>query len=76
MVILIITIAVITASVTSAPATRQMRGLVNAVVDLSMVRVGTPAGSATVGFHGAGVAAGNVHVPSAASGRGRYSRTM
>ncbi|MDE1991097.1 MAG: transporter substrate-binding domain-containing protein [Rhizobiaceae bacterium] len=50
MVVSIITIAVFTASVTSALTTRQMRGLVNGVEDLPTVRVGTLAGSATVGF--------------------------
>ncbi|KQV66376.1 amino acid ABC transporter substrate-binding protein [Rhizobium sp. Root1220] len=50
MVVSIITIAVFTASVTSALTTRQMRGLVNGVEDLPAVRVGTLAGSATVGF--------------------------
>jgi ABC-type amino acid transport substrate-binding protein len=50
MVVSIITIAVFTASVTSALTTSRMRGLVNGVEDLSSVRVGTIAGSATVGF--------------------------
>lgn len=50
MVVSIITIAVFTASVTSALTTRQMRGLVNGVEDLPTVRVGTLAGSATIGF--------------------------
>lgn len=50
MVVSIITIAVFTASVTSALTMRQMRGLVNGVEDLPTVRVGTLAGSATVGF--------------------------
>jgi ABC-type amino acid transport substrate-binding protein len=50
MVVSIITIAVFTASVTSALTTRQIRGLVNGVEDLPTVRVGTVAGSATVGF--------------------------
>lgn len=50
MVVSIITIAVFTASVTSALTTRQMRGLVNGVDDLQSVRVGTLANSATGGF--------------------------
>lgn len=50
MVVSIITIAVFTASVTSALTTRQMRGLVNGVEDLPGVRVGTLANSATIGF--------------------------
>nr|WP_037075701.1 transporter substrate-binding domain-containing protein [Rhizobium mesoamericanum] len=50
MVVSIITIAVFTASVTSALTTRQMRGLVNGVEDLSGVRVGTLANSASIGF--------------------------
>ncbi|CCM76279.1 transporter substrate-binding domain-containing protein [Rhizobium mesoamericanum] len=50
MVVSIITIAVFTASVTSALTTRQMRGLVNGVEDLSGVRVGTLANSATISF--------------------------
>ncbi|MDP9810001.1 ABC-type amino acid transport substrate-binding protein [Rhizobium tibeticum] len=50
MVVSIITIAVFTASVTSALTTRQMRGLVNGVEDLPNVRVGTLANSATIGF--------------------------
>nr|WP_244919844.1 transporter substrate-binding domain-containing protein [Rhizobium grahamii] len=50
MVVSIITIAVFTASVTSALTTRQMRGLVNDVEDLPGVRVGTLANSATIGF--------------------------
>ncbi len=50
MVVSIITIAVFTASVTSALTTRQIRGLVNGVEDLPTVRVGTVTGSATVGF--------------------------
>jgi polar amino acid transport system substrate-binding protein len=49
MVVSIITIAVFTASVTSALTTRQMRGLVNGVEDLPTVRVGTLAGSSSVG---------------------------
>lgn len=48
MVVSIITIAVFTASVTSALTTRQIRGLVHGVEDLPAVRVGTIAGSATV----------------------------
>ncbi|MBL0373988.1 transporter substrate-binding domain-containing protein [Rhizobium sp. KVB221] len=50
MVVSIITIAVFTASVTSALTTRQMRGLVNSADDLPMVRVGAVAGSASIGF--------------------------
>ncbi len=50
MVVSIITIAVFTASVTSALTTRQMRGLVNGVEDLPGVRVGTLTNSATIGF--------------------------
>jgi ABC-type amino acid transport substrate-binding protein len=50
MVVSIITIAVFTASVTSALTTRQIRGVVDGVEDLPTVRVGTLAGSATVGF--------------------------
>jgi len=50
MVVSIITIAVFTASVTSALTTRQIRGLVNGVEDLPRVRVGTLSGSATTGF--------------------------
>ncbi|WFR97583.1 transporter substrate-binding domain-containing protein [Rhizobium tumorigenes] len=50
MVVSIITIAVFTASVTSALTTRQIRGLVNGVEDLPTVRIGTVAGSATVGL--------------------------
>lgn len=50
MVVSIITIAVFTASVTSALTTRQIRGLVNGVEDLPTVRVGALAGSATTGF--------------------------
>jgi polar amino acid transport system substrate-binding protein len=50
MVVSIITIAVFTASVTSALTTRQIRGLVNGVEDLPAVRVGAISGSATIGF--------------------------
>lgn len=50
MVVSIITIAVFTASVTSALTTRQIRGLVNGVEDLPRVRVGAVTGSATTGF--------------------------
>ncbi len=50
MVVSIITIAVFTASVTSALTTRQMRGIVNGLEDLPVVRVGAVTGSATVGF--------------------------
>ncbi|OCJ13409.1 amino acid ABC transporter substrate-binding protein [Rhizobium sp. AC44/96] len=50
MVVSIITIAVFTASVTSALTTRQMRGIVNGLEDLPTVRAGAVAGSATVGF--------------------------
>jgi ABC-type amino acid transport substrate-binding protein len=50
MVVSIITIAIFTASVTSALTTRQIRGLVNGVEDLPRVRVGALAGSATIGF--------------------------
>lgn len=50
MVVSIIAIAVFTASVTSALTTRQIRGVVDGVEDLPTVRVGTLAGSATVGF--------------------------
>lgn len=50
MVVSIITIAVFTASVTSALTTRQIRGLVNGVDDLPAVRVGALQGSATLGF--------------------------
>ncbi|WP_165911913.1 MULTISPECIES: transporter substrate-binding domain-containing protein [unclassified Rhizobium] len=50
MVVSIITIAVFTASVTSALTTRQIRGLVNGVEDLPRVRVGAVAGSATTGY--------------------------
>ncbi|WP_244598656.1 transporter substrate-binding domain-containing protein [Rhizobium tubonense] len=50
MVVSIITIAVFTASVTSALTTRQIRGLVNGVEDLPTVRVGAVTGSATIGF--------------------------
>lgn len=50
MVVSIITIAVFTASVTSALTTRQMRGIVNGLEDLSTVRVGAVSGSATVNF--------------------------
>ena len=50
MVVSIITIAVFTASVTSALTTRQIRGLVNGVEDLPTVRVGAVTGSATIGY--------------------------
>ena len=50
MVVSIITIAVFTASVTSALTTRQIRGLVNGLYDLPLVRVGSVGGSATIGF--------------------------
>ncbi|MEZ2127153.1 transporter substrate-binding domain-containing protein [Sinorhizobium sp. CB9] len=50
MVVSIITLAVFTASVTSALTTRQIRGLVEGVDDLPKVRVGALAGSATTGF--------------------------
>jgi len=50
MVVSIITLAVFTASVTSALTTRQIRGLVESVDDLPNVRVGALAGSATTGF--------------------------
>jgi ABC-type amino acid transport substrate-binding protein len=50
MVMSIITIAVFTASVTSALTTRQIRGLVNGAEDLPRVRVGAVTGSATTGF--------------------------
>ena len=50
MVVSIITIAVFTASVTSALTTRQIRGLVNGVEDLPIVRVGAVNGSATTAF--------------------------
>ena len=50
MVLSIITIAVFTASVTSALTTREIRGLVNGLDDLPRVRVGAVAGSATLGF--------------------------
>jgi polar amino acid transport system substrate-binding protein len=50
MVMSIITIAVFTASVTSALTTRQIRGLVNGAEDLPSVRVGAVTGSATTGF--------------------------
>ncbi len=50
MVVSIITIAVFTASVTSALTTRQIRSIVNGVEDLPRVRVGAVAGSATIGF--------------------------
>ncbi|MEK1886655.1 MAG: transporter substrate-binding domain-containing protein [Phyllobacterium sp.] len=50
MVVSIITIAIFTASVTSALTTRQIRGLVNGVEDLPTVRVGAVKGSATTGF--------------------------
>jgi ABC-type amino acid transport substrate-binding protein len=50
MVMSIITIAVFTASVTSALTTRQIRGLVNGSEDLPRVRVGAVSGSATTGF--------------------------
>lgn len=46
----IITIAVFTASVTSALTTRQIRGLVNGAEDLPRARVGAVSGSATTGF--------------------------
>ncbi len=46
----IITIAVFTASVTSALTTRQIRGLVNGSEDLPRARVGAVSGSATTGF--------------------------
>lgn len=50
MVVSIITIAVFTASVTSALTTREIRGLVNGLDDLPRVRVGAVAGSSTLGF--------------------------
>ena len=50
MVMSIITIAVFTASVTSALTTRQIRGLVNGAEDLPRARVGAVSGSATTGF--------------------------
>lgn len=50
MVVSIITLAVFTASVTSALTTRQIRGLVESVDDLPDVRVGALAGSATTEF--------------------------
>lgn len=50
MVVSIITLAVFTASVTSALTTRQIRGLVESVDDLPNVRVGALAGSATTEF--------------------------
>lgn len=50
MVVSIITIAVFTASVTSALTTRQMRGIVNGLEDLPTVRVGAVRASATIGF--------------------------
>ncbi|MDK1373299.1 MULTISPECIES: transporter substrate-binding domain-containing protein [unclassified Sinorhizobium] len=50
MVVSIITIAIFTASVTSALTTRQIRGVVSSVDDLPGVRVGALAGSATLDF--------------------------
>jgi ABC-type amino acid transport substrate-binding protein len=50
MIVSIITIAVFTASVTSALTTREIRGLVNDVDDLNRVRVGAVTGTATIGF--------------------------
>src|SRR5262249_23748504 len=44
MVVSIITVAIFTASITSALTTREMRGLVNGINDLPRVRVGVVAG--------------------------------
>ncbi|MDW6025283.1 transporter substrate-binding domain-containing protein [Mesorhizobium sp. BAC0120] len=46
----IITIAVFTASVTSALTTREIRGLVNGLDDLPRVRVGAVGGTSSIGF--------------------------
>src|SRR5262249_27742184 len=50
MIVSIITIAVFTASVTSALTTREIRGLVNGLDDLPRVRVGVVGGTSSVGF--------------------------
>ena len=50
MIVSIITVAVFTASVTSALTTREIRGLVNGIDDLPRVRVGAVGGTASIGF--------------------------
>jgi ABC-type amino acid transport substrate-binding protein len=50
MIVSIITIAVFTASVTSALTTREMRGVVNGLDDLPQVRVGAVGATASTGF--------------------------
>jgi polar amino acid transport system substrate-binding protein len=50
MIVSIITIAVFTASVTSALTTREMRGVVNGLDDLPQVRVGAVGGTSSIGF--------------------------
>jgi ABC-type amino acid transport substrate-binding protein len=50
MIVSIITIAVFTASVTSALTTREIRGLVNGLDDLPLVRVGAVGGTSSISF--------------------------